>query len=578
MRTTICAIDINLFAVICAKEITPGERRAIEILVEMIEKASGCRLPIFDEEKCAEYEIVIGMTNRDTKDVREARVALKNGGYAIVAEEGKLFITGNCEEGTKNGIYSFLEDYVGVRFYSLDYTVIREPDKVADIPVGTKVVYSPIMEHRDVSWDGYFKVLGNHVAPKEFASHNKLNVAGHCKTDGSGALEYAEACVHTLSLLAGEVTRDQPEVIDHQPCLSDENVYQTALANVKKWLDKNPQATIVSVSQNDSHDYGVGCQCEKCRAIDEAEGTPMGSLLTFVNRIARDIKDEYPGIAVDTLAYRYTRKAPKNIVPEDNVIIRLCAVECCFAHPFDDDSCEDNLEFKKDVEAWAKICKRLYIWDYTTNFSYYIAPFPNLKVLWENFQFYRRNNVVGAYEQGNYESENVEFRELRTYLLAKLLWNPDMTKEDYYTIMDEFLQDFYGAGWKYIREYIDITSEIAAKNHLHLYDRPSKCLAIETEKGELDLTLLNQLKELWNKALAAESDEIKRDHVEKSMLQNEVYSLYIHFSDQKERQEKLFKNLKKYKVTHHRECRRLPEQIDFGLEPKQGLFKSRSSC
>ena len=76
------------------------------------------------------------------------------------------------------------------------------------------------------------------------------------------------------------------------------------------------------MSQNDSYAEGRGCQCEKCRAIDEAEGTPMGSLLTFVNRIADAIKDDYPHVAVDTLAYRYTRKAPKTIVPADNVIIR----------------------------------------------------------------------------------------------------------------------------------------------------------------------------------------------------------------------------------------------------------------
>ena len=36
---------------------------------------------------------------------------------------------------------------------------------------------------------------------------------------------------------------------------------------------------------------------------------------------------------MDTLAYRYTRQAPKTIKPADNVIIRLCSIECCFSHP-----------------------------------------------------------------------------------------------------------------------------------------------------------------------------------------------------------------------------------------------------
>ena len=196
----------------------------------------------------------------------------------------------------------------------------------------------------------------------------------------------------------------------------------------------------------------------------------MGSLLTFVNRIAGDIKDEFPGVYVDTLAYRYTRKAPKTIKPADNVIIRLCSIECCFGHALGDESCEQNAAFKKDIEEWSAICDNLYIWDYTTNFMYYLAPFPNLGVLRENVKFYKDHHVIGLFEQGNYQSTSGEFGELRAYLLAKLMWNPDMSEEEYDRHMNEFLEDYYGAGWENIRTYIDKTSEAAAQNHVGIYD------------------------------------------------------------------------------------------------------------
>ena len=58
-----------------------------------------------------------------------------------------------------------------------------------------------------------------------------------------------------------------------------------------------------------------------------------GPLFRAVNTIADNIKDEFPNIAVDTLAYQWSRPAPKITKPRPNVIIRLCSIECNFAAP-----------------------------------------------------------------------------------------------------------------------------------------------------------------------------------------------------------------------------------------------------
>ena len=59
----------------------------------------------------------------------------------------------------------------------------------------------------------------------------------------------------------------------------------------------------------------------------------MGPMLRAVNEIARRLKPKYPGVAVDTLAYQWSRPAPKITKPRPNVIIRLCSIECNFAAP-----------------------------------------------------------------------------------------------------------------------------------------------------------------------------------------------------------------------------------------------------
>ena len=60
------------------------------------------------------------------------------------------------------------------------------------------------------------------------------------------------------------------------------------------------------------------------------------------------------------------RPAPSKTVPRANVIIRLCSIECNFAAPFSDPS---NAPFQKDMDSWAKISNRTYIWNYVTNFG-----------------------------------------------------------------------------------------------------------------------------------------------------------------------------------------------------------------
>lgn len=70
--------------------------------------------------------------------------------------------------------------------------------------------------------------------------------------------------------------------------------------------------------------------------------------------IMTDTPDIYFGPkAIDTLAYQYTRPAPKKTVPRSNVIIRLCSIECNFALPFSDPS---NAPFQKVSVLVSIVC------------------------------------------------------------------------------------------------------------------------------------------------------------------------------------------------------------------------------
>ena len=541
-------VDITSYTLVVQEGGAACVRNSANELVEYLEKATGFHM----EEKASDHEIVIGVTDRDTDAVRAARDAVELDGYTMLMDGGRLYITGSCDRGTMYGVYDFLEEFVGVRFFAADTTVIIEQES-AQIPADYHKLHNPAFDLRDTYWyDMRYK--------QDFANHSKDNSFYDSSTpvpDIGGGVGYAGRFVHTFSLLTGGTSHTG----NVQPCLTDEEVYQTVLSNVRAWLDENPEATIISVSQNDS-DAGVGgCQCENCKAINDAEGSEMGSLLTFVNRIANDIKDDYPSVYVDTLAYRYTRKPPKNIRPAENVIIRLCSIECCFTHALSE-ACIYNTSFRKDIEAWSAICDNLYIWDYTYNAETYFTFFPNFDVLCDNVKFYKEHNVKGVFLEGQQVSVSGEFAELRSYLLAKLLWDPDMTEDEYYAHMDEFLQYYYGPGWVKIKEYMQaMTAHAIARNtHVGIFDKGLKMYPFTKDNGKKDVNFGTNMKAYWDQALEMAQTEEQRAHVEKSSIQAYyLCSLDGKSGERKANLKKVYELCEKYGIEYYKYVIPMPD-------------------
>lgn len=440
-------------------------------------------------------------------------------GVASVTEEQTgdeyLNIVGGNGRGVFYGVVRFLEEYAGTRFFTYELET-HTPDPVA-IPETVLVEYQPIFEYRYTSWyamsrDPLFCVKsgmnGNH---------------GGITEDMGGHIAYGSGLgVHTLGWLT-ETTYPYPGYAPN-PCLAlntpeGQANLEKVIKNVRAVLAEDPNAKIVSVSQNDTEEH---CECEQCLAIEAEEGSPAGVLLRFVNAVAENLEADYPDIIVDTLAYKYTRKAPAITKPRANVCVRLCSIECHFNHPITTETCNTCSAFRYDMVEWSKICDNIYVWDYTTDFSYYISFFPNLHVLRENMQFFADHNVKGMFEQGNGQGLSGEFGELRAYLLAKLMMYPYMTEEEYYAHMDEFLAAYYGAGWKNIRSYIDQVSALALNGPGHtIYHQPFTAV-----NDNFYRVIEDGVTKWWNKAEAEAGDRL--EYVKRSRLHWRYMQLMLH--------------------------------------------------
>ena len=170
--------------------------------------------------------------------------------------------------------------------------------------------------------------------------------------------------------------------IPTQLCLSNPDVLKIAIQNLRKKMAANPEALYWSVSQNDNRQY---CMCENCRAIDEREGSPSGSIINFVNQVA----EQFPDHMISTLAYEYSRKAPKTLRPEKNINIMLCSIEMRRDRPFAEASDTVSTAFVRDVKDWSRIASDIIVWDYVIQFNNLVSPFPEPACLTAKSQILR---------------------------------------------------------------------------------------------------------------------------------------------------------------------------------------------
>jgi hypothetical protein len=451
----------------------PSERYAAEELQKYLEKITGAKMPIVtDTEKARSKEILLG----DNARLRRVEPKLNcehlaTDAFVLRTRGKRLIIAGSKPRGTLYGVYALLEEQLGVRWFTPEFEHVPRAAKLSLKALDE--THTPGFEYREVFWTEMMR-------DGDFAAKHRLNGNHYKLTDRHGGrFVVYHPFVHSFdALIPRDLFKEHPEYFPMikgerkggyvQRCLTNPDVLKLAIERVRQWIKDNPQATIISVSQNDTIN---NCQCEKCKALDDAEGSPAASLLQFVNAIAENIEHDYPNVRIDTLAYQYTRKPPKTIQPRRNVIVRLCSIECCFAHSFETCTSPENRRFRDDIIAWQPVAPLLYVWDYTPNFAHYQQPFPNLDSLQPNVQFFANHGVKGLFEQGNYSGGgNGELGPLRAYVLAKLLWDPQTDAKKHTT---EFVNAYYGQAAVKFAAYLDLLQQQvrAGKPHAHIFDR-----------------------------------------------------------------------------------------------------------
>lgn len=451
--------------IVVAANASEPEKNAANELQAFLQQVTGAAFEIKPAATDAEPAILVGASDA-------ARTLLPDVKWETLGQDGvvlktvgdnRLVLAGGSPRGTLYAVYTFLEDHVGVRWWTdTESTIPKSPAlEVKDLDT----VYVPKLRYREsfhyhVMHDNdrlaaRFKLNGHHHrVPPKWGDHYDL--LGWCHTSFDLVTPDKHFATHPEWYSFRNGKRDA----GGQLCWTNPEMQKELARVALRRIRNNPAAGMISVSQEDRAGW---CECDECKTIDDANGgAHSASLITGVNAIAEIIAKEYPDFLVETLAYQYTRQAPTQVKPRANVLVRLCSIECDFAHPL---AASQNDSFGNDLRNWAKLSTNLFIWNYTTNFSNYIIPHPNLNATADDLRFFVDNKVVGVFEQADcYNRLAGDMLPLRAWLQAHLMWDPS---RDQQKLIDEFLAGYFGAAGPKLGEYLKAVNARSSEEKFH---------------------------------------------------------------------------------------------------------------
>ena len=349
-------------------------------------------------------------------------------GFGIISKKDRIFITGNSSLAIQHGVSKYLY-LLGFRYYFPQQEWFVYPDKV-NYYFKINLFSSPSFTHRYL-WYGFGP--GTIEIENRLGFWKKMNCL-----DGSLQASTGHSYDVIVDRHKNEFLKNPDWLVNFQtpgvlPVNPKFDVSKSGLANLViadtraqiQQLQKagSPAYKMISLSPSD----GLGtCDTKDCQKI----GSVSDRVFYLVNKVAKNIKKDFPGTLIGCLAYsEYI--APPDIPIEDNVYVSLTTAF-------------NNSKYSLDelITLWSKKVKRLGIYDYQALYAWdYDLPGQSLAAAYHTV-----SKAIQKFSQGGmigYEAEiNTGWinKGLGYYITSQLLWDPSLNSE---SIADEFFNNCF---------------------------------------------------------------------------------------------------------------------------------------
>lgn len=501
--------------VIIVPQMDDSAQNASHYLSNYIKDLTTVEIPVkrdTEYDTCPEFCILIGNTSFTMALMTPVNFTDEDS-FHLEAKDNKFIVYGGLR-GCHYGVMELLERFGGVRWLALDQTHIPSIDNfTVDIELEDQ---TPAFALRSVWWSAINK--GSR------AYNCRLNHQHVIPKQQGGSIQWGGGWnVHTFFIYMppNKYFNDHPEwyslingrrISTGQLCISNRDMRAEMCKNLIEVIqnDKNRvPGTVYSVSQNDN---GDACQCEECKKIKAQYGNTESGIICWMDNIfAEEVEKAFPGekIYIEFLSYWYTIDAPQNIKPRWNVIPRLCPINNDMTRPFNESSAEINKRFAKQMESWRKISDNLMIWDYTGAFQQMVAFYPNMYSLQGNIQLFQQHKAMAIFSQGS--NDHSFFSELKTYVIAKMLWN---TQINFTAVCDEFIELYYGKAAPQIKQFLIESHKVV----LDIPDILMHCEMIVTDVNWFDSHIEGWMKLFEEAAEAVKGDPLMEYHLYKTRV------------------------------------------------------------
>ena len=475
---------IGQYAVLLPASPTKSEIFASEELVRFFEQATGVALCVVNEQSQAfsafggKY-FSIGNTDLFAQSGEKLTAESMNiDGVRVFTQDGNVLMNGYSESGKIYAVYAFLKAQFGFTVYALDEIFIQKTESfvlkemnLTSVPdfVGRDVhnytlIYDPLLSVRMRS-NGVRTVF-----PEEYGDGSVWSKTIWCHSTflilppDKYAEEHPEWYTdNKLQLCIATALEDTEE---------GKSMYATFLENFKGMIAAEPTAKYFMVGQED---VGYTCDREKSKQMNAKYGgekqASSGTLMVFINKIARDIKawlketapERADTVKIVIFAYQKTQQPPvtwnaetgkyecvPEVVPEDNVMVRFAPLASVYSKNFLDE--EYNESARTSILGWSDIGAKLSVWNYEVGFGSYEYHLDNWRVISENYQIFKQYGVQDILVQGACDSPATPFLAMRNYVHSNLLWDVQCSVEG---LVKAFIKQYFKDAAKYVYQYYE---------------------------------------------------------------------------------------------------------------------------